>query len=121
MESWMVSLGIGIITYIGVLATMKNKIENHEAKHSDQGERNKDFYERLEKHGDDIIRLNTKSEMSITKESADDKYISKEYFGQYQKHMDQQFSYVRDDLGKLVDGQEKLLSFIRKGSNHELH
>lgn len=119
MESWMISLGIGIITYISVIATMKNKVENHEKKFESQGTLNKDYYDRLEKHGDSIIELSTKFNMSITKESADDKYVSKEYFGQYQKHMDQQFEYVRNDLGKLVDGQEKLLTFIRKNSHHE--
>jgi len=30
MESWMVSLGVGIITYISLFVTMKNKVDNHQ-------------------------------------------------------------------------------------------
>lgn len=60
-------------------------------------------FERLEKHGDDLVKLNTKS---IDAKYVEDKFVSKELFRQFEKHIDGRF----DDI---VKGQDEILGFMR--------
>ncbi len=95
MESWMVSLGIAIIAVIGsahVTRYMVAELIKTSDAHS----------ERLEKHGDNLIALNTKSELSMTAKDVDEKYVSKELFRQFEKHMDKRFDAVEDGMGKIL-------------------
>lgn len=122
LEGLSVSAIIGIITYISVFVTTKNKTDqNHKdleelklqhqkdvtAIKTAHAEETKELYKRLEKHGDDIVHLNTLSRLAITAKDVDDKYVSKEYFKQFEKHMDQRFD-------RLESGQGKILSFIEQ-------
>lgn len=103
MESWMISLGIAIIAVIGsayVTRYMVAELMKTSDVHS----------ERLEKHGDNLVELNTKSELSMTAKDVDEKYVSKELFRQFEKHMDKRFDSVEDGMGKIlsyVEGRSK--------------
>lgn len=66
---------------------------------------NEAIFKRLEKHGDDIVALNTKSELAVTAKDVDEKFVSKELFKQFEKHIDSRF----DGLER---GQGKILSYI---------
>ena len=65
-------------------------------------------HRRLDTHGDDIVRLNTRSELAITAKEDDDKYLSKEMFRQFEKHIDNRFDDVQSGL-------DKILNFVQKG------
>lgn len=105
MESWMVSLSIGVVTYISLFVTVKNKVESHQRDIEDTQKTIKALFNRLDKHGDDIVKLNTQSELSMTQKDVDNKYVSKELFRQYEKHIDKRFD-------RLEEGQGKILKFI---------
>lgn len=105
MESWMVSLGIGAITYISLFVTVKNKVDSHQREIDESHKIIKTLFARLDKHGDDIVKLNTQSELSMTQKDVDNKYVSKELFRQYEKHIDKRFD-------RLEAGQGKILAFI---------
>lgn len=122
IEGLGVSAIIGIVTYISVIVTMKNKTDQNQKDLEDlkvqhqkdmtktkatHNEEAKELYKRLEKHGDDIVHLNTLSRLAITAKDVDDKYVSKEYFKQFEKHMDKRFDGIEN-------GQGKILSFIEK-------
>lgn len=97
-----VSLIIAIVGVIGMIAVtryivgeLKMKIEA--------------IFSRLDKHGDDLVALNTKSELAVTAKDVDDKFVSKELFKQFEKHIDRRF----DNLEK---GQAKILEYISNGN-----
>ena len=98
--SWIVGLAITAISFIGLIYVMRYMV----------GELKKSvdtIYRRLDKHGDDIIRLNTKSELAVTAKDVDEKFVSKELFKQYEKHIDSRFDV-------LENGQGKILKYIKK-------
>jgi len=100
MESWMISAAVviaGIIGNIYIVRYMVGELKKNEAI----------MFERLEKHGDDIVRLNTRSELAMTAKDVDDKYVSKELFRQFEKHIDKRFD-------RIEDGQGKILAYIEK-------
>jgi hypothetical protein len=99
MESWMITSGIVVAGIIGnayitryVVTETKKSVNT--------------IFDRLDKHGDDIVRLNTKSELSMTAKDVDDKYVSKELFRQFEKHMDARFDSIEN-------GQQEILNFIK--------
>jgi hypothetical protein len=100
IEGWMVSAMFGFVTVIG--AAFVTKYQSSESKRHINI-----IFERMDKHGDDIVRLNTKSELSMTAKDVDEKYVSKELFRQFEKHMDVRFD-------KLENGQNKILEYITK-------
>lgn len=117
-----VSAVLGVITYIAVFVTTKNKTDQNQkdldtlkvqhqkdvsAVKTAHAEETKELYKRLEKHGDDIVHLNTLSRLAITAKDVDDKYVSKEYFKQFEKHMDKRFDTIEN-------GQGKILTFIEQ-------
>ena len=100
MESWMISLGIvaaGVISSIAVTKQIVNQV------HANQ----KAIFERLDTHGDDIVKLNTKAELAVTAKDVDEKYLSKELFRQHEKHMDRRFDDIKADMGKIIYILEK--------------
>ena len=66
------------------------------------------IFDRLDKHGDDLVALNTKSELAVTAKDVDDKFVSKELFRQFEKHMDRRFD-------NLETGQRQILEYISSG------
>ena len=96
----MISLGIAIIATIGsayvtryMVAELKKSTDEHS--------------HRLEKHGDNLVELNTRSTLSMTAKDVDDKYVSKELFRQFEKHIDKRFDAVEDGMGKILRYVEK--------------
>lgn len=102
IEGWMISLMFGLVTLVGAVYVVRYQAQESK-KHINI------IFERLERHGDDIVRLNTKSELSMTAKDVDEKYVSKELFRQFEKHMDVRFD-------KLETGQGKILAYIERGN-----
>jgi|LGOV01.1.fsa_nt_gb hypothetical protein len=109
MEGWMISLGIALITYVAIIVTNKNKSDSNQRELADLHATAIKIFDRLDKHGDDIVKLNTQSELSMTQKEVDSKYVSKELFRQYEKHIDGRFD-------RLEEGQGKILSYVEKAS-----
>lgn len=98
MESWMISLGVGVITYISLFVTMKNKVDMHQRELDEQHRTVAGLFKRWDTHGDDIVKLNTQAELSMTQKEVDNKYVSKELFREYEKHIDKRFDRVEDGM-----------------------
>ena len=65
------------------------------------------IFKRLDTHGDDLVMLNTKSELAVSAKDVDDKFVSKELFRQFEKHIDARFD-------SLEQGQVQILTFIKE-------
>lgn len=107
MESWMISLGIGIVTYISIIVTLRNKVDAHQREIDESHKTIKALFARLDKHGDDLVRLNTKAELAITAKEVDEKYLSKELFRQFEKHIDGRFDGVEAGLKQILNLVQK--------------
>jgi len=100
MESWMIGATTVVMTTVGtayvmryIVGELKSKIEVHD--------------DRLERHGDDLVKLNTKSELAVTAEQVDAKYVSKELFRQFEKHIDGRFDRLENSVDKILRHIEK--------------
>ena len=105
IESWMISLtiaGAGIIASFAVVKYMANELKRNQ----------EIIFKRMEIHGDDIVALNTMSRLAMTAKDVDDKYVSKELFRQFEKHIDKRFD-------GLEAGQGKILTFIERMNNKD--
>lgn len=100
IESWMVSFLGMAVTFIGMLAVLRHRTNEH-------GDKLDNIFNRLDRYSDDIVELKTKSKLSMTGKDVDDKYVSKELFRQFEKHIDARFD-------KLESGQGKILAFIER-------
>jgi len=98
-ESWMISLVIAIVSIIGNFAVLKYMVT--ELKKEQQN-----IIRTLDKYGDDIVRLNTRSELAITAKDVDNKYVSKEMFRQMEKHIDDKVDILRDGIEKILNKLE---------------
>lgn len=70
------------------------------------------IFQRLDRHGDDIVALNTKSELAVTAKDVDDKFVSKELFRQFEKHIDKRFDTIQD-------GQNQILAYVKSIADKE--
>jgi galactitol-specific phosphotransferase system IIB component len=98
--SWVISAVVAMCTGIGTIFVMKYMV----------AELKKDvgvIFTRLETHGDDIVALNTKSELAVTAKDVDDKFVSKELFRQFEKHMDSRFDGIEQ-------GQKRILEYMQQ-------
>ncbi len=94
MESWVIQLLVLLGTVVSIFAVVKTTVSKHEA-----AIRNHDV--KLEKHGDDLIALNTKSESAVTMKDVSEEFVRKEMFQQFQQHTDGRF----DDLKSFMKSE----------------
>ena len=87
---------LAVIAMIGTIAVMKYMVAECKLKQAA-------LEDRIEKHGDDLVALNTKSELAVTAKDVDDKFVSKELFRQFEKHMDERFDSLESGQGKILD------------------
>lgn len=106
METWIINLFGGVATLIGTFSVMRYVVG--ELKKSQEAQS-----ERLEKHGDAIVELQTRLNLAMTSKDVDDKYVSKELFRQFEKHIDNRFDEVKDSFKTLNDGQNQILSILK--------
>ena len=94
------SVLIAIIGFIGMIAVTRYMV-------SELKKIQDTHIIRLDRHGDDLVALNTKAELAVTAKDVDEKFVSKELFKQFEKHLDMRF----DNIEK---GQARILEYIRK-------
>lgn len=102
----MISLGLGAVSFVSMVAVLKYTTTDLKSKQEE-------LFKRIEKHGDAIVALNTRSELSMTAKDVDDKYVSKELFRQFEKHIDAKFEEVKDVVQSLGTDQKEVLSLMR--------
>ena len=106
-DSWVVANLVTIVMFFITVGYYKGKVDtitkDNEALHSKMDA----YHHRLDIHGDDLVRLNTKAELAITAKEVDEKYLSKELFRQFEKHIDGRFDGVEAGL-------KQILNLVRK-------
>ena len=106
-SGWIVANIVTIVMFFIIVGYYKGKVDtitkDNESLHNKLDAYNK----RLDIHGDDLVRLNTKAELAITAKEVDEKYLSKEMFRQFEKHIDNRFDIIQT-------GIDKILNFIKK-------
>ena len=106
-DGWVVANLVTIVMFFITVGYYKGKVDtitkDNEALHSKMDA----YHHRLDIHGDDLVRLNTKAELAITAKEVDEKYLSKELFRQFEKHIDGRFDGVETSL-------QQILIFIKK-------
>lgn len=106
-DGWVVANLVTIVMFFITVGYYKGKVDtitkDNEALHSKMDA----YHHRLDIHGDDLVRLNTKAELAITAKEVDEKYLSKELFRQFEKHIDGRFDGVETSL-------QQILNFIKK-------
>lgn len=106
-SGWILANAVTIVIFLISVGYYKDKVDVI-LKDNEQLHNKLDAYHRrLDVHGDDIVRLNTKAELAITAKEVDEKYLSKEMFRQFEKHIDKRFDSVQDGL-------TEILKFIKK-------
>ena len=106
-SGWIIANLVTIMIFFITVGYYKGKVDTI-AKDNESLHNRLDAYQRrLDVHGDDLVRLNTKAELAITAKEVDEKYLSKEMFRQFEKHIDGRFDSVETSL-------KQILNFIKK-------
>ena len=102
-DGWVVANLVTIVMFFITVGYYKGKVDtitkDNEALHSKMDA----YHHRLDIHGDDLVRLNTKAELAITAKEVDEKYLSKELFRQFEKHIDGRFDGIEAGLKQILN------------------
>ena len=106
-SGWIIANLVTIVIFFITVGYYKGKVDSITNDNKTLHSRLDANRKRLDIHGDDLIRLNTKAELAITAKEVDEKYLSKEMFRQFEKHIDGRFDSVETSL-------KQILNFIKK-------
>ena len=102
-DGWVIANLATIVVFFITVGYYKGKVDSitkdNETLHSKMDA----YHRRLDTHGDDLVRLNTKAELAITAKEVDEKYLSKELFRQFEKHIDGRFDGVEAGLKQILN------------------
>jgi len=118
MISSLISLFVGVVTYVSIIVTMKNKGDVNQ-KDIEKAQENHDTYkianEKIHsKMFDKIDELNTEiAEHKVRLGNAPNmeqvraEFVSKEMFKQMEKHIDEKFDKLENGIEKILDKKKK--------------
>ena len=106
-SGWIVANLVTIVMFFITVGYYKGKVDTITKDNESLHNKLDAYHKRLDIHGDDLVRLNTKAELAITAKEVDEKYLSKEMFRQFEKHIDNRFDIIQT-------GIDKILNFIKK-------
>ena len=106
-SGWIIANLVTIIIFFITVGYYKGKVDTTTKDNESLHNKLDAHQNRLDVHGDDLVRLNTKAELAITAKEVDEKYLSKEMFRQFEKHIDGRFDSVETSL-------KQILNFIKK-------
>ena len=106
-SGWIIANLVTIVIFFITVGYYKGKVDTITKDNESLHYKMDAYHRRLDVHGDDLVRLNTKAELAITAKEVDEKYLSKEMFRQFEKHIDNRFDSVQA-------GIDKILNFINK-------
>ena len=102
-DGWVIANLATVVIFFITVGYYKGKVDSitkdNESLHSKMDA----YHRRLDTHGDDLVRLNTKAELAITAKEVDEKYLSKELFRQFEKHIDGRFDGVEAGLKQILN------------------
>lgn len=111
------SLVVAVVGIIGAFAVVKyqsnenkRQFEKHE---EEQSKITKTLFDKLDKHGEDIVALKTKQEANITAKEVHEQYISRELFEMHKQHIDHRFDTLDTRFDKVDGSMGKILEEIR--------
>jgi hypothetical protein len=107
IDDWIIANLVTIVIFFITVGYYKGKVDAILKDNENLHNKLDAYHRRLDTHGDDLVRLNTKSELAITAKEVDEKYLSKEMFRQFEKHIDGRFDSVETSL-------KQILNFIKK-------
>ena len=113
MESWQVSVVIGVITYISIFVTLKNKTEQNTADIKDIKEKNErrkkeddilhsKLFDKLDDVNQEIATHKVKLGNAPTMEQVRAEFVTKEMFKQMEKHIDEKFDKLENGIDKIL-------------------
>lgn len=106
-SGWILTNLITIVIFFIIVGFYKGKVDSITKDNESLHNKLDAYHKRLDTHGDDLVRLNTKAELAITAKEVDEKYLSKEMFRQFEKHIDNRFDNIETSL-------QQILNFIKK-------
>ena len=106
-SGWIIANLVTIVIFFITVGYYKGKVDNITKDNETLHYKMEAYHRRLDVHGDDLVRLNTKAELAITAKEVDEKYLSKEMFRQFEKHIDGRFDSMETSL-------KQILNFIKK-------
>ena len=106
-DGWVIANLVTIVIFFITVGYYKGKVDSITKDNESLHNKLDAYHRRLDTHGDDLVRLNTKAELAITAKEVDEKYLSKEMFRQFEKHIDNRFDIIQT-------GIDKILNFIKK-------
>lgn len=101
-SGWIVANIITIVMFFITIGYYKNKVDSISKDNESLHNKLDAYHKRLDVHGDDLVRLNTKAELAITAKEVDEKYLSKEMFRQFEKHIDKRFDGLEEGLVQIL-------------------
>ena len=118
MESWMISVAIGALTYFSMLVTMKNKTDQHSLDIKEikgKGERHKKeddilhgrMFDKLDEVNKELATHKVFIGNAPTMEQVRNEFVTKEMFKQMEKHIDEKFDKLENGIDKILDKLEK--------------
>ena len=102
-SGWIVANLVTIVIFFITVGYYKGKVDTIAKDNVSLHDKLDAYHTRLETHGDDLVRLNTKAELAITAKEVDEKYLSKEMFRQFEKHIDNRFDNIESVLNKILN------------------
>ncbi len=105
MEGLGINAVIAIAGIIGAAAVMRYMV-------SEMKRHIEAVFKRLDKHGDDLVALNTKSEMAVTMTDVAEEFLRKEMFVQFRSHTDEKFKDLKADMDKQYKLLEKVYDSV---------
>ena len=106
-SGWIIANLVTIVIFFITVGYYKGKVDTITKDNETLHNKMDAYHRRLDVHGDDLVRLNTKAELAITSKEVDEKYLSKEMFRQFEKHIDGRFDGLETSL-------QQILNFIKK-------
>lgn len=102
-SGWVIANLITIVVFFITVGYYKGKVDTISKDNDTLNNKLDAYHRRIDVHGDDIVRLNTKAELAMTAKEVDEKYVSKELFRQFEKHIDKRFDGLDESLGKILN------------------
>ena len=102
-DGWVIANLVTIVIFFITVGYYKGKVDSITKDNETLHAKMDSYHRRLDTHGDDLVRLNTKAELAMTAKEVDEKYVSKELFRQFEKHIDSRFDGVEAGLKQILN------------------
>ena len=106
MPDWFINVAIAGIGVISTFSVMRSKIDTQAQQIESLFKINKALGAKVDKHSETLSGHNVMLNGSLTREAADNRFVSKELFHQLEKHMDENFGRLENGIDKIINTLE---------------